>query len=367
MSIPESTTKVYIKTAPNNSINFEFNQPDSTFEIKQTSLGSELKEGEILVETLYLSNDPTQRGWINPKLDTSRSYMPPVLPGSPMQSMGIAKVLKSNSEKYKVGDVVTGKIEWATHSILDETRMFNKIDVSAGLPLELYLSILGVTGLTAYFGLIEAGGLRKILENPVKEGEKVPIVCISAASGATGSVAVQIAKNILGAKVIGITGSDEKCKYVESIGADLGVNYNDPKYKEKISEFVGTDFIDVYFDNVGGEILSFVLTRMKRFGRVIACGAISGYNTPVNVTTWNEIITMSLTVEGFIVLNYLPKFPEAVNALAGALKSGKIKLNDAYHVKELSGTDAEKLEQVPQIWNLLFTDKPVGKLLTKFT
>ncbi|EGW33315.1 uncharacterized protein SPAPADRAFT_60653 [Spathaspora passalidarum NRRL Y-27907] len=365
MSVPETTTKIFLKNTPGEAINFEFGQDDSTFEVKQVALDSNLKEGELLVQTLYLSNDPTQRGWIAKNKDSDRMYVRPVAPGEPMGSMGIVKVLKSNSTKYQVGDLATGKIEWATYTTVHEQALFTKIDTSAGLPLELFLSILGVTGLTAFFGLVEAGQLRRLLDNPLKEGDKAPIVCVSAASGATGSVVVQIAKNILGAKVVGITGSDEKCKFVEGLGADLCVNYNNPKYKDQITEFVGKDFIDVYFDNVGGEILSFVLTRMKKFGRVVACGAISGYNTPVNVTTWNEIITMSLTVEGFIVLNYSDKFPEAVGVLASALKSGKIKLGDAYHVKELTGSDVEKLQQVPKIWNLLFTDKPVGKLLTK--
>ncbi|KAG7665926.1 uncharacterized protein J8A68_000549 [[Candida] subhashii] len=367
MSIPNIATRIHLKTAPTTDVNLNFGEEDSTFEIKQVPVSADLKSGEILVKTLYLSNDPTQRTWIQKGSNPARAYIPPILEGDIMLAAGIGEIVKSNSEKYKVGDIITSRMQWADYIVLNEAQVNAVIDPSAGFPLPYYLSVFGLTSLTALFGWTEAGKLKRLLENP-EEGKNLT-VCVSAASGATGSMAIQIAKHILGiGKVIGITGSDEKCKLVEGIGADLCVNFNDPEYKTKISEYVGNEFIDVYFDNVGGEILSFLLTKIKKFGRIVACGAISGYQNRElsKVTNWNEIITSSLTVEGFIVLNYRNKFPEGIKTLVGAIQSGKIKAKGSYNVEELTGDDPiERLQQIPQIWKTLFTGKPAGKLLTK--
>lgn len=209
--------------------------------------------------------------------------------------------------------------------------------------------------------------MKQYLNSPPGKG---PIVCVSAASGATGSVVVQIAKNLLGAsKVIGISGSSEKCQWVEKLGADICVNYKDPNYQDQIEKFLGDEFIDTYFDNVGGDILSFVLTKVKKFGNVVACGSIAGYNNreALKVSNWGEITVNSLTVRGFIVTDYQEHFPKAIGILTDAVKAGKIRTDGAYHVENLHGHDLiHRLENIPKIWNKLFEDnKPNGKMITK--
>ncbi|KAK6202799.1 quinone oxidoreductase [Scheffersomyces amazonensis] len=360
-------TSVVLKNAPLKDVNYEWDQSDSTFEIKTQNLdASTLKDGEVLAKILYISNDPTQRTWMQKDQDVSRAYAPPIRDGDAVSSLALAEVVHSKSSKYKVGEIINARLAWADYVITDESNIFNAIDKSQQLPLEFYLSCLGMTSLTAYFGLVDAGKLK-----PTPEGEKGPIIAISAASGATGSIAVQLAKNVFGAsKVIGISGSEEKAKWVESIGADKCFNYHDPNYKQQLADYLQGEFIDVYFDNVGGEILSFLLTKVKKFGRVIACGSIAGYNDKSKsyVTSWTEIIVQSLRVQGFIVTNYSDRFPEAFQVLGDAVKSGKINAGDSYHLEDISNeTNVElKLKQIPQIWKQLFGDsKPNAKLITK--
>lgn len=271
-----------------------------------------------------------------------------------MASRGIGKVLESKSSKYAVGDYVVGSFGWSDEAVVPDLTIGVKIDTKAGLPLATYLASLGSTGLTAYFGLKEVGQLKK--------GQTV---LISAASGATGSVAVQLAKHVFGAsKVYGIVGSDEKAKWVELIGADKAVNYKSPNWKEELAKEFET--VDVYYDNVGGEILSWALTRVKQWGRIIACGSIVGYNdsSAASVSTWREIISNRLTVQGFIVIDFKDQFQEAVEVLQKAIKEGKIKATEGLSVVDLSSEQAP-LKKVPETWHKLFTDKPRGKLITQ--
>ncbi|KAI5951407.1 hypothetical protein KGF54_004481 [Candida jiufengensis] len=371
MSLPTEATEVIFERVPegDGEIKTDVSKPDSTFALKTTKLNTELKDGQLLIKTLYLSNDPTQRTWLRKQGNNARSYIPPVYEGNVMESLGLGEVLESKSEKYSKGDIVSGRINWADYAILPDVKIFNKIDTKQGLPLPYYLSVLGMTSLTAFFGLTEAGQLHKYLKEKPEDG-KGPIVCVSAASGAVGSTVVQIAKHLLGAsKVIGLAGSDEKCKWVEKIGADLCVNYKNSDYQSKIKDFLGDSYVDVYFDNVGGSILSFLLSNMKKFGRVAACGSISGYSDPklAYVTTWFEIVAQCITVEGFLVSNYKDKFPEAIKVLGDAIKDKKIDVDDSIHIEELKGNSPdERLSEIPKIWNLLFSgDKPHGKLLIK--
>ena len=367
MSLPTKVTQIVFERNPNGDVITDVTKPDSTFVVKEAKLDTNLKKGDLLIKTLYLSNDPTQRNWLRKKGNEGRNYAKSVYEGQVMEALGIAKVVKSNADGFKEGDIVSSRIQWADYSILSADAVFNKVDPNANLPLPYYLSVLGMTSLTAFFGLVEAGQLRKYLSG---EHEKGPIVCVSAASGAVGSTVVQIAKHLLGAsKVIGLSGSDEKSKWVEKLGADLCVNYKNPDYKEQIIKFLDGEYIDVYFDNVGGDILSFVLTQMATFGKIAACGAISGYNDPnaARVDNWFHIIAQCLTVEGFLVSNYQDKFSEAIGILSKAIKEKKLDVDDSIHVETLTGdSDEKKLSQIPQIWNQLFTgEKPKGKLLIK--
>ncbi|KAM9905970.1 hypothetical protein OXX69_006985 [Metschnikowia pulcherrima] len=347
-------SKIILETPPTGSVNLSWGQSDSTFKLVDTELPA-LKDGELKVKVLYLSNDPTQRMWISANQDPKRQYLPPILKGDPIRSLGLAEVLESKSEKYAKGDVVSGVLNWSDELVIPESSVSTKVDKS--LPYEWYLSAIGLTGLTAYFGLKNVGQL--------KEGQTV---LISAASGATGSMAVQLAKHFFKAsKVVGIAGSEEKCKWVESLGADLCVNYRDADYQKKLDEFLGEEHFDVYYDNVGGEILNYALKRVKRYGRIIACGAIAGYNdsSKMAVKAWGEIISNRLTVQGFIVFDFFSEFPEAIKDIVAIVKSGKVTPEDGVHVEDLSKS-GKPLEKVPEVWHKLFTEeKPRGKLLTK--
>ena len=362
---PKLATQVVLREIPVGFVNSKFGQSDSTFAIHVARL-SELQEGQLLIETSLISNDPAQREWIRSKHSGIRHYAPAIEIGAPMESYALGKVIESKSEKYQQGDIVTGKFYWADFAIVEENRVFNKTQPDLKVPPEYYLSILGMTSWTALLGLTEAGGLKKYLtEKPQKL-----VVLVSAASGATGSVVVQVAKHLLGAtKVIGITGSDEKCQWVNSLGADFSVNYKDPNYQEKLDKYLGDELVDVYFDNVGGLILNYALTKMAKYGTVISCGSIATYNgaEQANVSNWREITVNSLTVKGFIVTDYYAQIPEAVQILTKAVKEGKLRTKDAYHVETLSGNDlSARLEQIPKIWDQLFSgEKPNGKLLTK--
>lgn len=346
-------SQIVLENPPVKAVNLTWNQGDSTFKIQESEL-RELKDSELRVKLLYFSNDPTQRGWMSANQDPSRSYVPPILKGDLIRSLGLAEVVESKSSKYAKGDVVTGLFGWSQELVIPESSVTTKVDKS--VPYEMYLSTIGLTGLTAYFGLKKVGQLQ--------EGQTV---LISAASGATGSMAVQLAKHVFKAsKVIGIAGSKDKVEWVKSLGADVCVNYRDADYKEKLHEAIGEEFVDVYFDNVGGEILDFALSHVKRHGRVIACGAIAGYNdsSKFAVHKWSEIITNRITVQGFIVMDFVAEYGNAVQDILGAVKNGSLSA-DGYSLIDLSEKE-NPLAQVPSTWNKLFTEeKPRGKLITR--
>ncbi|CAH2355461.1 uncharacterized membrane protein [[Candida] railenensis] len=360
-SIPTTQNIVLVNKQPESAVNFSLGEEDSTFKIVSKPFSeSDLKDGQLLLKNLYFSNEPAQRGWMqkpdpNSKIP-SRSYSAPIGDNDPVKCVTLSEVVLSKSEKFSVGDKLVGMFYWGDYSVSSEAAVFNKIDESLGVPLTYYLSHLGMTALTAYFGLVDIGKVQK--------GQTV---VVSAASGATGSLAVQIAKNILGAgKVIGISGSDEKCRWVESLGADKCVNYKSDTFHDELRDAIGPDFADVYFDNVGGEILNYTLKLIKDHGIVVACGAIASYNDKSKgaITNWNSIVVQKLTVQGFIILEYTKRFPEAIAALSKGLKDGSIKAGEGINVVDLS-KEENIWEQVPQVWKQLFTSKGNGKLITK--
>lgn len=358
MSVPTQIKQIVLKNAPTKEVNIDLNAKNSTFKLETVPFSElSLKDGEVLLKVLYLSNDPTQRTWIQKDQIASRTYAPPILEGDTINSFGLGEVVLSKSKKHSKGDIVYGMISWKDYAVINEASIFTTIDQSKGLDLPLYLSNVGLTGWTAYMGLKEVG--------QIKPGQTV---VISAAAGATGSMAVQLAKHVFKAKtVIGITGSAEKGKWVESLGADYTFNYNDPDYLQKLSELIGENYVDIFYDNVGGEILDFMLTKVKQFGVVVACGAISGYNdsSKLKLNNWTEIILNRIRVQGFIVSDFMSKIPDATNDIVEGIKSGAIKISEGTFTHDVS-KESDPLSKVPEIWYQLFgSEKPNGKLLTK--
>ncbi|TFB06706.1 Putative NADP-dependent oxidoreductase YfmJ [Trichoderma ghanense] len=287
--------------------------PGTTFAQKVTPAPTpaDLKDGEILVEALYLSLDPAMRGW----LQDTRSYLPPVQIGEVMRGASICRVLASKSKQAAAGDYVCGFTGWTQYAILREGS-FEPSSNYPGLrdPKDM-LSVLGMTGITAWVGMTKIG--------EPKAGETV---VVSGAAGATGSVAGQIAK-LKGARVVGLAGSEAKCKWlVEELGFDVALNYKDADFKQKLAEAT-PNYIDVYFDNVGGEILDACLSRAKEHARFVMCGGISQYNTskPQGPSNINKIITMRIKMQGFIVIDHIKDYPKARQELSQWVAEGKIK------------------------------------------
>jgi NADPH-dependent curcumin reductase CurA len=303
------------------------------------------QEGEYLVRNVYLSLDPTIRNWMN----EADSYMPGIKIGEVMRGGGIGVVVESRSPQYHVGDVVFGLIGWQDYALGRPSDPMPMMVLPPGVPLTAALSVLGVTGMTAYFGLLEIG--------QPKAGETV---VVSGAAGATGSVAGQIAR-IKGCRVVGLAGSAEKCKWVTAdLGFDACINY---KTEDVAARLTATcpQGIDVYFDNVGGEILDTALAHLALRARVVLCGAISMYNAtdlPPGPKNYVSLMIHRARMEGFIITDYLPRFPEAAMQLGQWVAEGKLK----YAVDVVHG-----LENAPSAINRLFTGANKGKLIVQIS
>lgn len=324
---------------------------DATFKLVQVDL-PDLRDGQLLVKTLFLSNDPAQRAWITPGIDPARLYTSPVPEGSPMRARGLAQVVDSKASSFQKGDYLLAATNWAEYAIVDASTCQPAPELPRGLARTHYLGALGLTGLTAYYGTKE-----------IARASADDVVVVSGAAGATGSMAVQIAKNLLNCKtVIGIAGSDDKCKWVESLGADRCLNYKSSTFRDDLKAAT-PEFVNVYFDNVGGEILDLMLSRMAMHGRIAACGAISNYNAAADrmtgIKNWFEVISMRLEIRGFIVLDYISKTKETMEIFRNALQEGKLKIDEqSEHVVKVG------FEDVPKTWMHLFEGGNTGKLIT---
>ncbi|EPE05097.1 nadp-dependent leukotriene b4 12-hydroxydehydrogenase [Ophiostoma piceae UAMH 11346] len=326
--------------------------PGQTFRVETSPAptAADLKDGDLLCEALYLSLDPAMRGWINDK----PSYLPPVQIGAVMRGVSVARVLASKSKKAAEGDIVVAFTGWTEVAIVNERWVENPF---AAMPAELrsrlqptdLVNTLGMTGLTAYWGIMK-----------VAEGIKpTDTVVISGAAGATGSVVGQIAK-ILGAKrIIGIAGSDDKTKWlVDELGFDEALNYKDADFAAKFRAAT-KDQIDVYWDNVGGEILDLALGRANTHARFVMCGGISQYNSasvqgPKNIL---QVVVQRIKMQGFIVLDYAAENAKAVGDLAKWTAEGKLK-SKAHIVK--GGLNVAEKSLVD-----LFSGINTGKLLVE--
>jgi NADPH-dependent curcumin reductase CurA len=316
---------------------------DSTFELVEEAV-PEPGAGQALVRNLYLSVDPTNRVWIREE----PSYLPPVGIGDVMRSGAIGRVVASNSDTYRQGSLVTGLLGWQDYVLVGEgqdTLAMPLPEIEA--PPEAMVGLLGITGLTAYFGIEDIG--------KPKAGETV---VVSAAAGAVGSVAGQLASN-RGARVVGIAGGADKCSWlVDELSFDAAIDRHDEHWRELLAEAC-PDGVDVDFENVGGEIMDEVFGMLNLHSRVVLCGMISQYNAtepPRPPRNFFRFIAQRVRLQGFIVFDYLERYPEATAKLAQLAAEGKIKHRD---------TVVEGLEKAPEAVNMLFEGENYGKLMVK--
>lgn len=301
-------------------------------------------EGGVVVQTLALSLDPAMRGWMN----DARSYVPPVQLGQVMRALGIGRVIASQNSAFPVGSLVSAVVgvqEYCTVAA-DELRRpgMTRIDPRLG-SVSQWLNVLGMPGMTGYFGLMDVG-------RP-KAGDTV---VVSGASGAVGQTVGQLAK-IKGCRVVGIAGGAEKCAFViDALGYDACIDYKAGSVRQGLKEHC-PDGVDIYFDNVGGEILDTVLTRLARGARIVICGAISQYNAeqPQGPTNYLSLLVNRARMEGMVVLDYAPRYGEAVAELSGYLREGRMTSREDVVV----GTVGD----FPETLAKLFTGENFGKLV----
>jgi len=308
-----------------------------------TEPAREPADGEVVVQTLYLSLDPAMRGWMN----EGKSYIRPVAIDEVMRAGGIGKVVASKSPKFAVGDVVSGGLgvqDYWVGAANDKTAALYKVDPKAA-PLPKYLNALGMPGMTAYFGLLDVG--------MPKAGETV---VVSGAAGAVGQTVGQVAKH-KGCRVVGIAGGKDKCDFVvNELGFDACIDYKTGSVKDGLKEHCPKG-VDIYFDNVGGEILDTVLTRINLKARIIICGAISQYNntTPVKgPANYLSLLVNRARMEGIVVFDYADRYPVAAAEMAKWMQEGTFKTREDI---------VEGLENFPAALLMLFEGKNFGKLV----
>ena len=317
-AIDESTTELVVRTEPTCG-------PD-----------------EALIKVAMLSIDPTIRTWMN----DAPGYLPPIEIGAPVRSTGAGVVVASNSTRYQVGDVVVGMTNWQEWVIANDEHRFSVIPRDIGLDLATVLNVLGVTGLTAYFGLLDVGRFQA--------GD---VVVVSGAAGATGSAVGQIARARGAARVIGVAGGPRKCdEAVSWYGFDSCLDYREPDLEGRLRA-ASPNGVDLYFDNVGGAVLDAALASIAMHGRVVLCGAISQYNEsgrPRGVANTPMLIMRRASMSGFIVLDFAARFGEAQAVLVAMVRDGTLR-----HREHL----IYGLERAPEALNLLFAGANHGKTL----
>lgn len=299
--------------------------------------------GEALIKTLYISLDPTNRVWM-----VADSYLPKVELGTPMRGLGLGQVIASNDERYPVGDLVMGTLGWQEYVTTGETGRLNVMPRGTGLPTTTMLGALGMTGLTAYWGVTDVC--------QVQEGETF---VVDGAAGAVGSVAGQVAK-ALGARVVGLAGTAEKCEWLTGeLGFDAAVCYRDDDWREQLAAAT-PDGVDAQFENVGGEIMNAVFDRLNIGGRFALCGLIEDYNSnsaSAGPANFGAVIAKRIKIQGFLILDYGGRTMEALGVMVPWMQEGKLK-----HEETLVEGDVTK---APETLNMLFDGKNRGKLMLK--
>jgi len=303
----------------------------------------DLAAGQVLLKTLMLGFDPAMRGWV---VDEP-SYLPPVAIGDPMRASGVAQVIESGNPDLPVGTLVQGLINWQEYAIGDPAGLIPPTPLPPGTPPNLALSVFGITSLTAYFGLLDVGQPR--------EGDTV---LVSGAAGATGSVAAQIAR-LKNCRVVGIAGGPEKCGWLlDACKLDAVIDYKHEDVRRRIGELCPTG-VNVFFDNVGGATLEAAIEHMADFGRIVLCGAISSYNDTAPKPGPNNLmylVSRRIRMQGFIVLDYLDRTGEAIEALTAWVTAGDIAWREDIQ---------EGFENIPGTLQRLFDGRNVGKQLLK--
>lgn len=313
---------------------------DSDWELVEAEI-PEPGQNQFTVQVTHLSIDPAMRGWMN----AGRSYVPPVEIGEVMRALALGRVIASAHPDFAEGDVVQGMFGVQEHALSDGQGV-QKLDLAAGVSPAAYLGALGMTGLTAYFGLLDVGRLQ--------DGDTV---LVSGAAGAVGSVAGQIAK-IKGARVIGVAGGPEKCRLLtEELGFDAAIDYKAGDLQAALREHTPKR-VDVFFDNVGGEILNQGLTRLARGARVVICGAISQYNSAEGMsgpTNYMALLVSRASMTGFVVFDYADRYPEAIAELSRWLSEGRL--------TSIEHTVRGHIESFPDTLLALFEGTNTGKLV----
>ena len=301
-------------------------------------------EGQLLVKVLQLSLDPAMRGWLN----EGKSYIPPVGIGEVMRALGVGKVVASKNSGFAVGDLVAGGFGIQEYCLVTDPKRLNlyKIDPRLGTPAQ-WLNALGMPGMTAYFGLLDVG--------KPKEGDTV---VVSGAAGAVGQTVGQVAR-IKGCRVVGIAGGKAKCDFVvKDLKFDACIDYKGGNVRDGLKQHCPKG-VDVYFDNVGGDILDTVLTRINRGARIVICGAISQYNntTPVKgPANYLSLLVNRASMQGMVVFDYAERYGEAIKQIATWMKEGKF----------ISKEDiVPGIETFPATMNKLFSGENFGKLVLK--
>ena len=299
------------------------------------------RDREVVVRVLYLSLDPAMRGWMN----EGRSYIPPVGIGEVMRAGGIGRVVASQHPDFVAGDYVNGTLGIQEYAVLDGARL-TKVDPKLA-PLPVFLNTLGMPGMTAYFGLLDVG--------QPKPGDTV---VVSGAAGAVGASVGQIAK-IKGCRAVGIAGGAAKCRYLlDELGYDAAIDYKAQDVRDGLRSHCPNG-VNVYFDNVGGDILDIVLTRLALHARVVICGAISQYNntTPVKApSNYLSLLVNRARMEGMVVFDYADRFPQARRDIAAWIAAGKLKSREDV---------VEGLQTFPETLLKLFSGENFGKLVLK--
>jgi NADPH-dependent curcumin reductase CurA len=297
-------------------------------------------DGQFLVEVEYISLDPAMRSWMN----AGRSYIPPVEIGEVMRAAAIGRVVESRHPDYQVGDWVNGAFGVQRYALSDGGGVV-RVDTSLAPP-PVHLGTLGLSGLTAYFGLLDVG-----------RPEPGQTVVVSGAAGSVGHVVGQIAR-IKGCRAVGIAGGPEKCRWlVDELGFDAAIDYKAADLRSQLREHA-PERVDVFFDNVGGEILDAVLRRLARGARVVISGAVSQYNAtepPPGPANYMQLLVMRASMTGFVIFDYAQRFPEAAAELAGWLASGELRSREDVVEGDI--------EQFPEVLLRLFRGENTGKLV----